>query len=106
MASERATTSRWRLSSSEGLIQAGIVESFYFSPMTGRVEVAYTENWARILRSGRPLISDRAFATAVLDDDPPAMRRFVEDESSRLAAEAESDKANVGTKRRAPGVGR
>lgn len=106
MTDERSTTSRWRLSSSEGLIQAGIVESCYFSPMTGLMEVAYTENWARILRSSGKLISDPVFATAFLDDDPLAMRRFVEDEGSRLAAEAKSDKANAGTSRPGPGVGR
>jgi hypothetical protein len=95
MTNNPSTEISWRLSSSEGLIEAGVVESCYFNPMTGLLEVAYTKNWARILRSGRALISDPIFGMALLDDDPAAMRKFVETEGSRLATEAQSDDAKA-----------
>ena len=79
-----------RLSSLTGLVEAGIVEAFYFNPFTGLAGVAYTSNWIRILRTGMVLLLDPFFNAAILTDDPVAMRMFVEREGARLEAEAAS----------------
>ena len=47
-----------RLSTLEGLIEADIVKSVVFNPFTGHVDVTYTPNWIRILRSGLILLVD------------------------------------------------
>jgi hypothetical protein len=79
-----------RLSSLDGLIEAGIIESFHFNPFTGFAGIAYTQNWIRILQSRMVLLIDPFFNAAILVDDPVAMRAFVEREGARLTAESAS----------------
>lgn len=87
MADQFAPDNDRRLSTLDGLIEAGIIEAFLFNPFTGYAGLSYTPNWTRILQARMMLAGDPIFNSAILDDDPVQMRAFVEREAARLAAE-------------------
>jgi hypothetical protein len=93
-----------RLSSPEGLSNSGIVDSFTFNPFTGLVEVRYTADWVRILRSGRVLLVDPIFLAAVTADDQVIMRMFVEREATRLKSEAGTAETKPGSRHGRSGI--
>src|SRR5687767_6291033 len=102
MADQFAPDYERRLSSLDGLIEAGIIDSFLFNPFTGYAGLVYTPNWIRILQSRMVLLVDPFFNAAILDDDPVAMRAFVEREAARLAAEDASQEAQPKKRNRSP----
>jgi hypothetical protein len=76
-----------RLSSIEGLQEAGILESFHFDPILGLAGVIYAPAYLEILRSGLLQVADPAFLGGVILDDPVSVRIWVEATAARLAGQ-------------------